>query len=383
MEDLFMNILVLGNGFDLAHGLPTTYKDFLDFTHIFKYYYEEENKKQYIFSEKYQKYKPYILKLFQESMNSEDKKNLIQELAELIINNRWLEYFWQVNRSGGWIDFESEISNVIQALDRVRKCRNEQIKKEPQAQTFTPDKYDSTLLNKLDLGIGKMNIRLVENIKEFLLDDLNKLIKCLEIYLDDYVGQIIPQVVLPDIIELKIHCVLSFNYTDTYQKFYHTDENIDYDYIHGKINTGSSVESCQLILGIDEYLTGEDKRRDNEYIQFKKFYQRIYKTTGCKYVDWIRKVNEVARMTPKMQGPINNVYILGHSLDVTDGDIISGLINMPNTKTTIFHHSQEALGNQICNLVKILGEEELIEKVHGQNASIILKEQKAPVGIEK
>ena len=30
-----MNILVIGNGFDLAHGLPTTYKDFLAFTDEF------------------------------------------------------------------------------------------------------------------------------------------------------------------------------------------------------------------------------------------------------------------------------------------------------------------------------------------------------------
>ncbi len=26
-----MNILVIGNGFDLAHGLPTKYGDFLEF----------------------------------------------------------------------------------------------------------------------------------------------------------------------------------------------------------------------------------------------------------------------------------------------------------------------------------------------------------------
>lgn len=26
-----MNILVIGNGFDLAHGLPTTYMDFFNF----------------------------------------------------------------------------------------------------------------------------------------------------------------------------------------------------------------------------------------------------------------------------------------------------------------------------------------------------------------
>lgn len=29
MEKHFMNILVIGNGFDLAHGLPTKYGDFL------------------------------------------------------------------------------------------------------------------------------------------------------------------------------------------------------------------------------------------------------------------------------------------------------------------------------------------------------------------
>ena len=33
-----MNILVIGNGFDLAHGFPTTYKNFLEFTDVFKRY---------------------------------------------------------------------------------------------------------------------------------------------------------------------------------------------------------------------------------------------------------------------------------------------------------------------------------------------------------
>lgn len=31
-----MNILVIGNGFDLAHGLPTKYKDFLFFCSVVK-----------------------------------------------------------------------------------------------------------------------------------------------------------------------------------------------------------------------------------------------------------------------------------------------------------------------------------------------------------
>ena len=31
-----MNILVIGNGFDLAHGLPTKYTDFLYFCNVVK-----------------------------------------------------------------------------------------------------------------------------------------------------------------------------------------------------------------------------------------------------------------------------------------------------------------------------------------------------------
>lgn len=31
-----MNILVIGNGFDLAHGLPTKYTDFLGFVERFE-----------------------------------------------------------------------------------------------------------------------------------------------------------------------------------------------------------------------------------------------------------------------------------------------------------------------------------------------------------
>lgn len=31
-----MNILIIGNGFDLAHGLPTKYTDFLEFCYKIK-----------------------------------------------------------------------------------------------------------------------------------------------------------------------------------------------------------------------------------------------------------------------------------------------------------------------------------------------------------
>lgn len=49
---------------------------------------------------------------------------------------------------------------------------------------------------------------------------------------------------------------------------------------------------------------------------------------------------------------------------------------MSNIRTsTIFHFNQEALGRQIVNLVKVIGQDTLISMVHGSDAKIILKRQ--------
>ena len=83
-EKMYMNILVIGNGFDLAHGLPTTYKNFLDYAHIFKYYNEEENKEAYLFPDKYKNYKAYILDLFKTSLTDEKKVEYLTNWKNLL-----------------------------------------------------------------------------------------------------------------------------------------------------------------------------------------------------------------------------------------------------------------------------------------------------------
>lgn len=47
-----------------------------------------------------------------------------------------------------------------------------------------------------------------------------------------------------------------------------------------------------LVLGIDEYLKGEARNEDIEFIEFKKFFQRIHKETGCLYKSWLAKMEE-------------------------------------------------------------------------------------------
>lgn len=91
------------------------------------------------------------------------------------------------------------------------------------------------------------------------------------------------QVESPDINELKIDYVLSFNYTHTFSKLYKISEEINaekrepFDYIHGETSKQHNVKTNNMVLGIDEFLFKKRKNRDIEFIAFKKFYQRIYK----------------------------------------------------------------------------------------------------------
>jgi uncharacterized phosphosugar-binding protein len=65
-----------------------------------------------------------------------------------------------------------------------------------------------------------------------------------------------------------------------------------------------------------------------------------------------------------------NLYFIGHSLDVTDKDILNELILHKGANATIYYHNQESLGRMIINLVKVIGEDELISRTGGSNASI-------------
>lgn len=388
-----MNILIIGNGFDLAHGLPTKYEHFLKYIDAFKRFKgtckQESVKKDWVTeNEEDKKYISHFTNLY------EQKTNIFEEIETLILKNVWINYFWEIYKNrvvdgkDGWIDFESEISRIIQTLDSARFTILEDINKGRECGKMTQRQ-----LNILDPVFGEpkrscdsieFDATAIGRKKDRLLHDLNRLTRCLEIYLSNYVEENTPEVWLPDVSKLTVHSVLSFNYTHTYERFYNIDKNkkIHYDYIHGETRADSDIDNCNLILGIDEYLEGYAKDNDNEFIQFKKFYQRIYKKTGCTYVDWINSIE----LNPSGYGIIgntlHNVYIIGHSLDVTDKDVLSSLINMNSTKTTIFYHNQVALGNQINNLVKVLGEDNLIARVHGENASIVFQKQQEPIPIE-
>lgn len=72
---------------------------------------------------------------------------------------------------------------------------------------------------------------------------------------------------------------------------------------------------------------------------------------------------------------IHNLYIFGHSLDVTDKDILKMFICNDNVQTKIFYYRENeddkrALGKLIKNLILMMGQDELIKRTGGVNKTI-------------
>ncbi len=430
-----MNILVIGNGFDLAHGLPTKYTDFLYFCNVVKEIIKgnklngiipQENgdytewvngidkiKDLNFGTESYKVFFVNILNLVSERddeawkeiyeklikkrfLGGDINQKWIKEVLYLIFDNIWIEYFlqYEMHDADNWIDFESEISKVIETMSSVIKEQNinfyetERNFKNGNTYYLNPEYYKILNIVKKCKKRNEENTYL--EIRNYLLEDLEKLVRTLEMYLTDYVEKIEISKISKDIKELDIDHVLSFNYTDTFEKMYGRNNYIEYDYIHGKANINSTIESNNMVLGINEYLDDDRKNKDVEFIAFKKYYQRIHKQTGCKYKEWVddireswekeseENVAEIRRCISKNElenEKIHKLYIFGHSLDITDKDILCDLILNDNVHTTIFYHNKDVMGQQIANLVKVIGQDKLIKRTGGSTKTIEFRQQ--------
>ncbi|MZK56432.1 hypothetical protein GT484_11835 [Coprobacillus sp. BIOML-A1] len=372
-------ILLIGNGFDLAHGLPTSYKDFLDFCKMVRELYtypiidNEYNQKKLIDWNTDKTIKSKLLECYENRKNCFEDKITTQckeldELYDCIKENVWINYFLEREKSIGenWIDFESEISNVVQAIETLKGYieRDEDVLK-------IKDTKQKTIIYFLKIAKKSLqdvfNLKRIDGFIEDISIELDKLIRSLEIYICEFVNEIDIIKENDDIKTITPDYVLSFNYSNTYERIYGQSKEVTYDYIHGKADIENNVDTCNLVLGIDEYLE-DDKNDKLEFIAFKKFYQRIYKSTDSTYMKWVEQIKKYPEVN-------HNLFIFGHSLDKTDRDILKLLICNDNVTTKIYYYrknknDKKELGKLIKNLVRIMGQDELISRTMGEHKTI-------------
>lgn len=383
------DLLIVGNGFDLYHGLPTRYTDFLKFISYWSIFWDNYNGEA-----KAQVCTPFRVKLSEQNEIIEESmrdfashqgyyKYEHLEFINSHIDNLWIQYFLKKQLSSvNWIDFEGEIYNVLKLVEEyysefipeMRKRNDAPIKYIPGDMSTVinifkkncPEEYiDFTqgIISRSDTEKDKL-----KNNKEMLLStmkrELDDLIKCLDYYLLDFVSNIKVEQYSEQIKELSYINLLNFNYTYTYASVYGKNSLREHHRIHG-----DCLEE-DMVLGIPD----ESFPSTLDYIYFQKYFQRIQKRTGNYYKSWITEPN--AREKSLEDVPIN-VFIMGHSLADSDKGILKEIfMNDFVCKITIFYHSQLAYEQQVINLVSMFGKDFVIEQT--ANDRIVFVKLKKP-----
>ena len=351
-----MDILILGNGFDLAHGLKTSYKDFLEYC----------------------------------------KQTNLQEDFRI---NLWLKHFiTRQNELGDtWIDLENEIYRVICNLKELPAIRNGGVKSQlcPQLLSLPEnvfnfnfsqiEKYLRKPINNYDTNEKEYTadipfakefcvyIKTSKGFVNFLYEQLREFTHIFEKYLIENV-----------LSSLNSHSkymlsvkdsdgqhkdkdlyILSFNYTNTCEKLYngvwnsYCKFNIKPYYVHGKI---CNSDGCNLVLGTHSF----DNKNSSSYTTpipvnfnvFRKHNQRHRYGTIRDYQELLVQLTFPKRIIKPV------FHVIGHSLDKTDHNILKHifLINK-NAKINLYYHNKESQENLINNITEIIGEEEVMSKV--------------------
>ena len=418
-------LLVLGNGFDLAHGLPTSYADFLDFSYkvmcIYtcavcndeekmaeKYYKEhldtwgkddafsiaknmlKENLKKYFANRTYNKIdETGNLKTYKPKVHVNERMDLFYSYLE---GNIWYEYINSLYLHGktkgkNWIDFESEISYIIELIDNVHNSLEQSLidvldlcAKYESEHSCTFRKIECFKKSFYDFHINALRqsgkVSTLGDFREKLYSDLENMILAFEIYLTDYIETMPIKNKIKVIERLMPDYVISFNYTKIYENHYiDRGKNTKVCHIHGICKRDNNSASNNMVLGVDEYLP-EDKRTVKvDFCIFKKFVQRIRKHNDVSYASWFKEIEEVKPRSlhektevdqdTVLSGAIediSDIYFFGHSLDITDKDILRRFVISDKTRIHIFARNKSSEGELIAKFIRMAGEEIVIKK---------------------
>lgn len=363
-------ILILGNGFDLAMGRKTSYKDFVEFAN--NLFLVKDNQLETFLDKNninIEKYKDnYYLRFINENRSSlgENWSNLeimISQLAEAI------NYFKlnpkRLYRSNG-------------LLKRHVECRAEMIVEENSTSkifiaTIFYELYKKLKWDELEklLAISELNNEFIRDLE--LLTELLEIYLTFQDYLDFEVENISPRKTALDAINnISEASLISFNYTRTPYELYHIPLGRTH-YVHGKIdlNRDKSVINT-MVFGI------EDKGTDinSDLMPYQKFYQRVVKETGNAYESFFDQESDISNGIPRI---VKNIIIFGHSVDPLDKEIFRKCFELTYDKyyqsRYIFTYYDEVAKRSIIrNLAIILGKEKLIE-LTGQKKVVFVQSQ--------
>ncbi|MDR0919233.1 MAG: bacteriophage abortive infection AbiH family protein [Oscillospiraceae bacterium] len=345
-----MNIFIIGNGFDLAHGLKTRYSDFL---------------------------------------------------LDAEINNIWFEhlkYKYHKNGNTTWIDFETEIYNVLKSINwktnhipsmkhypatirsilEYKKIFDEDYKK-------LDDNQKNYIKFNGDFKYGDLIFELIENIDliNFLYNELIELSVtfkeyCIKI---DKIKIEFDKIVLEPFYNFrKLNLkyadninILNFNYTNTFERLYKNDFNsINSVHIHGNCKEEHIIFGTQSFnrkINENGDIIGKDKDFPSDLNIFEKYTLRHKFRTIDKFQKLLREMYYMSTAEKAK----SKIYIIGHSLNKTDHGILKSVFdNSGQCDINVYYHNEEAQEQYIRNMRDIIGEDAVTRRVCFTNTSEIM-----------
>jgi len=371
-----MNIFLLGNGFDLYHKLPTKYINFLNTMEFLRNYYDEKSVttagdvfSDYRLTDKeiQESYSVYKSAYDNIKLNVNEIKWLIEEANK----NPWYNYFINNVEDGTWIDFEQEIGKVISAFETIF----EQKEKINYREYGVEQKILECFKCFFDNTRGRLFFRdtyvthyVFDNIykEEKIIGDLyNYLLgisKMLKTYLSIFIealfeGDDNSKYALQKLSFIKRGFAFTFNYTNLCEKIYGLS-NDKVCHIHGLLEK-------DIILGVNPDDKDKIESINTRFLAFKKYYQRVYHNTEREFLILKEKIKDemefsnIDLIDSSCSVPII-LYVVGHSLDKSDEDVIKKLVDMV-TDVIVYCYNDKDVATHIRNLINIYGKEKFEE----------------------
>lgn len=373
-------LVIIGNGFDLAHGLPTGYCDFIN------WYWKkvcDDIKKQDVPNIKYD---DDIVKVFMiagtifERNSLKDMlktandfsslHNIVSSMSKfpkpssgypLKFSNRFFEEINNKNSLQNWVDIENEYYKLLK--DCLEQKDNSKVRKLNKEFQQIKDKFEEYLCDEVCniytfLSSNQYN-------RFFNVDNIAKETFLKEFHFENH----------EDFLELKkdtlkiseyrtssrhdkqsalniSNLFVNFNYTPTVTSYVHSFNSDTYDYygdsteiqIYGCI--GSAFNKINFGFGdeMDDEYSNIEKKNDNEYLKFIKSFQYLQNSNYKKILEFINSQNF-------------QVYIMGHSCGVSDRTLLNTIFEHENCKSIkIFYHkySNPTDGESTDNYTELL-----------------------------
>ncbi|WP_291864966.1 AbiH family protein [Maribacter sp.] len=317
-----MNRLVLlGNGFDLAHGLKTSYKDFIFdyFKKAIIIFHEKDSYEDQLFELSYASSYMFTSDFELIINNFDDIREHIKNLksskissmvkVNVIFHSPFFEFLYTKLTDLNWVDIEASYFQYLIII----KEKKEAVEKLNSQFTFIGIKLNEYLIS---LKISEVNFfgKVYSNLFS------QKIIR------DDIVINTLDQDLDPAAIYF-----LNFNYTDTvgnYLKNISNQDIVKHNYIHGELE----VKENPIIFGfgdeLDEnYLKFENKKNNSLFTHIKSF---KYSQTQ-NYHDLIRFI----------ESNDFQVFVIGHSCGLSDRTMLNEIFEHDNCKSIkIFYHKR-------------------------------------------